>query len=164
MPHPVVIHGIYISPGHSFYWREPGSPADYEMQSLSQAECVAGKGLRGDRFFDFKQDFKGQVTFFSAEVLEAVRDHVGGEHCPPWATRRNILLSGFDLNRLIGCSFSIGEVMFEGSEECAPCDWMDHAIGHGAREFLRGQGGLRARILESGTLLAGPGTLSLESG
>lgn len=161
MPHSIHVQGIYISAGHSFYWREPGAPADYTMEARERVECVAGKGLRGDRFFGFKENFKGQVTFFSEEILEAVRDHVGGDRCPPWATRRNVLVSGIDLNRLIGQRFSIGQVVFEGSEECAPCDWMDHAIGAGARQFLKGQGGLRARVVESGFLEAGPASLSI---
>jgi hypothetical protein len=150
----IEIKGIFIAAGHGFYWQQPGAPADYPMQSLDQVRCMAGKGLEGDRFFGFKENFKGQVTFFSQEVLDSVQAHVGAE-CPPWATRRNILVTGVDLNRLIGRDFRIGEVGFEGTEECAPCEWMDHAIGEGARDFLRGRGGLRARITRSGILRAG---------
>jgi hypothetical protein len=43
-------------------------------------------------------------------------------------------------------------VRFFGSAECRPCYWMNQAIGPGAEEFLRGQGGLRARILTDGIL------------
>jgi ABC-type amino acid transport substrate-binding protein len=32
--------------------------------------CVAGRGIRGDRYFDFKDDYKGQITFFSLDVFE----------------------------------------------------------------------------------------------
>jgi hypothetical protein len=159
----IEIRGIFIAPGHSFYWQEPGTPAHYPMQSLDQVHCVAGKGLEGDRFFGFKEDFKGQVTFFSHEVLDAVQAHVG-RTCPPWATRRNVLVEGIDLNTLIGKPFRIGAVRFEGTEECAPCHWMNHAIGDGAEAFLRGQGGLRARITESETLRTGVAELFLAPG
>jgi len=31
------------------------------------------KAIRGDRFFDFKENYKGQITFFSMEILEMLR-------------------------------------------------------------------------------------------
>lgn len=160
MQNKVEIQGIFISSGHRFYHHPAGAPGTSEMQSLETVECVAGMGLDGDRFFGHKDNYKGQVTFFSREVLDAVRRHVGEPECPPWATRRNILISGVDLNELIDRSFSIGEVAFAGMEECSPCHWMDYAIGEGAKAFLAGQGGLRARIVRSGTLSAGPAELS----
>jgi hypothetical protein len=32
--------------------------------------CVAGRGIEGDRFFDFKENYAGQITFFSSEVFD----------------------------------------------------------------------------------------------
>jgi MOSC domain-containing protein YiiM len=43
-------------------------------------------------------------------------------------------------------------VSFFGTEECRPCYWLDRAIASGVEEYLKGQGGLRARILSNGTL------------
>ena len=43
-------------------------------------------------------------------------------------------------------------VRFHGTQECKPCYWMDRAIAPGAEKFLKGRGGLRARILSDGTL------------
>jgi MOSC domain-containing protein YiiM len=37
-------------------------------------------------------------------------------------------------------------------EECRPCYWMNRAIAPGAEEFLKGRGGLRAKILCDGEL------------
>ena len=73
------------------------------------------------------------------------------------------MVSGIDLNELIGCEFEIDGVRFYGAEECAPCRWMDRSIGPGAREYLKGRGGLRARILTSGTLRCGTNTLLTQS-
>jgi MOSC domain-containing protein YiiM len=138
------------------------------MESLShgvvdeeEIECVAGSGIRGDRYFDFKEDFKGQITFFDAAVCEAVREKFGLPDLGAEAFRRNVILKGVDLNSLIGKTFRIGEVEFEGSEEAAPCYWMDEACADGAHEFLKGKGGLRARIRVSGTLKKGAGELEV---
>ena len=43
-------------------------------------------------------------------------------------------------------------VRFLGMEECRPCYWMDGAFAPGAQEFLKGRGGLRAKILATGQL------------
>ena len=64
-------------------------------------------------------------------------------------------MEGIDLNSLVGREFEIGGIRFFGSEECAPCYWMDQAVACGAEDFMKGKGGLRARILSSGTLNVG---------
>ena len=46
------------------------SPDTYLMIEVPMIECVAGRGIRGDRYFDFKNDYKGQITFFSLEVFD----------------------------------------------------------------------------------------------
>ncbi|MBL4576527.1 MAG: hypothetical protein JKY51_10615, partial [Opitutaceae bacterium] len=76
------------------------------------------------------------------------------------AYRRNVITEGIDLNSLIGWQFTLGDVLFEGCEECRPCVWMNEAHGEGAENFLKGSGGLRARIIEGGTL--GKGKVSFE--
>jgi len=43
-------------------------------------------------------------------------------------------------------------VSFVGVEECRPCYWMDRALGPAAEAWLKGRGGLRARITSNGFL------------
>jgi MOSC domain-containing protein YiiM len=57
---------------------------------------------------------------------------------------------------LIGKEFSIQEIEFRGIEESSPCYWMDQAFHPGAQAALKGRGGLRARILTTGTLTKCP--------
>ena len=59
-----------------------------------------------------------------------------------------------DLNELIGQEFEIDGVRFSGTGECRPCYWMDRAIAPGAHEFLKGRGGLRAKIVSNGMVRA----------
>ena len=68
------------------------------------------------------------------------------------AFRRNVVVSGLDLNALIGQRFEIGGLEFEGSEEAKPCYWMDQACALGVEEFLKGYGGLRCRVLKGGVM------------
>jgi MOSC domain-containing protein YiiM len=122
------------------------------MIEVPMIECVAGHGIRGDRYFDFKDNYKGQITFFSLEVFDKLCGALGLHDCWPASVRRNVMTRDVDLNELIGQDFEIQGVPFHGTEECRPCYWMDRAIAPGAEEFLKGQGGLRAKILTDGEL------------
>lgn len=148
----LTLRHIFVADGHSYFGRHGLGSAKFPIHEVSEVECVAGRGLRGDRFFDHKADYKGQVTLFSQEVFDELRLAVGVPHVSPAALRRNLLVTGGDLNELIGQQFELQGVLLEGAEECRPCYWMDEAIGPGAEAWLRGRGGLRCRILSDGWL------------
>jgi MOSC domain-containing protein YiiM len=148
----VEICHLYISPGHNFVGHHGQEPDDHPMIEVATIECVAGRGIRGDRYFDFKDDYKGQITFFSLDVFDQLCQVLGLGERPPAKARRNIIVRGADLNELIGQDFEVQGVRFHGTQECRPCYWMNCAIAPGAEEFLKGRGGLRAKILSDGQL------------
>lgn len=150
----LVLQRIYVSAGHSYVGRHGLGSVPQAIHELDRVECVAGRGLRGDRFFDHKDNFKGQVTLFSGEVFADLRVALHLPQATPAALRRNLLVSGGDLNELIGRQFELQGVRLEATEECRPCYWMDEAFGPGAEAWLRGRGGLRCRILTDGWLRA----------
>lgn len=151
----VQLKHIYISPGHNYYGRHGKGSLDYAIEEQEEIECVAGSGIVGDRFFDYKEDYKGQVTFFDWAIYERIKAEVVKGVLEPSAFRRNILMEGIDLNELIDKRFTIGGLEFTGSCECTPCYWMDQACAPGTHEFLKGWGGLRARITQGGKLRTG---------
>jgi len=126
------------------------------MEEVNSIECVAGRGIREDRFFDFKTDYKGQVTFFQQEVYEDLCNTLHIHDKPPSVFRRNVITAGIDLAAWFDAEFELHGVRFLGRGECAPCYWMDQAFGRGAEQALQGRGGLRAVILNDGILLTGP--------
>jgi MOSC domain-containing protein YiiM len=146
------IEFLCISSGHMYFGRHGKDPLDFPALEVAEVECVAGRGIRGDRFFNGKRDQKGQVTFFSMEVFELMCRELNVLDRPPSVLRRNIFVRGVDLGSLIGNPFQVQEALFEGVEECRPCYWMDQAFGPGAEAFLKGRGGLRARIVGDGVL------------
>jgi len=143
---------IFISPGHNFFGHHGRAPGTHAIREQETVACLAGRGLAGDRFLDHKDNYKGQVTFFAEETFEEIRQALDEFNRPVSAFRRNIVTRGLDLNELIGRQFLLDGVLFEGTEECRPCAWMDEAFAPGAEQWLRGRGGLRARILTNGTL------------
>lgn len=148
----LTVEGIWISPGHDFRGRFGKGREQHGVVALDEVECVAGSGLAGDRYFDYKENFKGQISFISSEILDELRGRFGD--VDPTSLRRNVLVRGGDLESLVGRKFSVQGVVFEGSEDCEPCFWMDQAVGKGAEEFLKGacRAGIRARILTDGRL------------
>jgi MOSC domain-containing protein YiiM len=146
------IAALYISPGHN-YFGQHGKPAgEHPVLSVPSVECLAGRGLAGDRFLDYKDDYAGQITFFAGEVYDEIQAALLQHNRPAAVFRRNVLTRGADLNALIGHEFEVQGVRFLGTRECSPCYWMDQAFASGAEAWLKGRGGLRAKILTSGWL------------
>ena len=143
---------LYISAGHNYFGHHERPPGQYPVIEVPRIECVAGHGIVGDRYFDYKNQYKGQITFFSFEIFQELCDALDLFGVSPSAPRRNVITREVDLNDLIGTTFEVQGVQFEGTEECRPCYWMDRAFGPGAHQFLKGRGGLRARILSDGEL------------
>lgn len=151
-----ILH-LFISPEHNFFGHHGQPAGTAPVIEVTQAECVAGKGIVGDRFFDWKEDYKGQITFFEYEQYERLCEKLGVMGVPPTAFRRNVITQGIDLNTLIGTEFEIQGVRFFGTQESAPCYWMNQAFAEGAEEALKGHGGLRAKILSNGILHSAAG-------
>ena len=122
------------------------------MIEVKEVHCLAGRGIEGDRFLDYKPDYKGQITFFPEETYEELCARFDVWDKPPSVLRRNVNTRGVDLNRLIGQEFAIQGVHFQGIAECSPCYWQDGAFAPGTEEALQGRGGLRAKILTDGVL------------
>ncbi len=156
---PLEVCHLVISPGHNYFGHHGQPAGTNDPIEVDTIECVAGRGIRDDRFFDFKPDYKGQITFFAMETFAALAEAVGAPDARATAVRRNVFVRGIDLPDLIGREFELQGVRFRGSEECRPCEWMDEAVAPGAFEWLKGRGGLRARILSDGSITLGKGVL-----
>lgn len=145
---------IIISPGHDYWGRQGQGRLQSGVIQCQEIECVAGKGLRGDRYFGYRENFKGQVTFFDHTVYERIKTLFKLPRLPASIFRRNLIVAGADLGSLIGRQFRFQDVLFEGTQECHPCHWMDRAVADGVEEFMKSEarGGLRARVLTSGLL------------
>lgn len=149
----VTIRHLYVSPGHNFFGHHGKTSGKNPIIEMPEIECVAGRGIRGDRFFGHQEAYKGQITFFAFETYLSLCQELD-VFDKPSVFRRNVITDGVDLNALIGQEFVIQDVGFRGTEECKPCHWMNEAFAPGAEALLRGRGGLRAVILTGGRLSA----------
>lgn len=157
-----------VSPGHNYWFHSPDPSVGVGPHPTvypDHVDLVAGQGIRGDRFYGKVSRLASAVSFFAAEALEAVEDELGlaSGSLDPRLTRRNVIVRGIDLNTLRHNTFSLdtgdGPVQFEAAGETSPCAWMDDQLAPGARDALRGRGGLRANPTTSGVLRVGPARL-----
>jgi MOSC domain-containing protein YiiM len=155
----MIIRQIFISPGHNYFGHHGRAPDNFPLLEVERIECVAGSGIRGDRFYDYRDDYKGQITFFSFEVFERLSARFELQNKSVGALRRNVIVSGVNLNDLIGEKFSVQGVQLRGTAHCKPCYWMNQAVASGAEEFLGENGGLRAQILSDGVIAVGDAQL-----
>ncbi len=157
-----MIHHLYTSPGHNYYGHHNKPAGTSPIAEHSSIRLVADRGIEGDRFFDWKENYKGQITFIDMQVVHDIRTHAGNPDLPASAFRRNVVIEALDLNALVGKKFLLNGILLEGTEECSPCYWMDKACGkEGTEALMKNRGGLRCRILESGTLSTGEADFSL---
>ncbi len=134
---------------------EQGEP----IESRERVEAVANAGLVGDRYFDDDGTFSDRdgsdLTLIEREALEAVEEDYDIS-LEPGAHRRNVTTAGVALNHLVGEEFRVGDAVCRGIELCEPCSYLEsHLEKRGIRDALVHRGGLRARILEGGTIEVG---------
>ena len=126
---------------------------DVAMIAVNEAAAVAGCGLHGDRYAS--ESGKRGITLIQAEHLAVIAALAGHDQVAASVLRRNVVVSGLPVIALKGRRFRMGEVLLEGTDDCAPCSRMEAALGPGGYNAMRGHGGLCARILEGGMLRLG---------
>lgn len=138
--------------------------AEVEMVERGGVEAVAGSGLRGDRYFsetetgtfvtwepDEERPNGYDLTLIEREAIEGIEreadiELVPGEH------RRNIVTRDAALNHLVGKRFRVGDTICRGDRLCEPCGYLQDLTEKDILEPLAHRGGLRADILESGSI------------
>lgn len=130
------------------------------MTALPEVRAIAGQGLEGDRYCNQIGSYSHhpgpdrEVTLIEMEAIEALeRDYQ--TTLDPKDSRRNIATRGVPLNHLIGQAFTIGDVKLEGIRFCEPCANLVKLTGKDVLRGLIHRGGLRARIVNGGTIRVG---------
>jgi MOSC domain-containing protein YiiM len=138
------------------------SSAGAPMQEVEAVEAFAGEGLVGDRYRDGAGFYSAtptdpgarELTLIEAESLAAVLSETGIT-LDPAEHRRNLTTRAIALDTLLGQRFRIGEVICEGVRPCPPCVHLEDVTGKQVMKPLVHRGGLRARILEGGSIRVG---------
>jgi MOSC domain-containing protein YiiM len=136
------------------------------VESVEDVEAVADRGLRGDRYFlaegTFQQRDGRDLTLIEVEALAAI-EREAGVSLAPGEHRRNVTTRGVALNHLVGERFRVGDAVCEGVLLCEPCSYLEGLVSsEGVGEALVHRGGLRADVIESGTISEGDAVVALD--
>ncbi len=104
---------------------------------------ITQTGLDGDHGSSAKR----AVTLIQAEHLAVIGAMLGRAAVSQLSLRRNLVVSGLNLNALKGRRLTIGDVVIEITGICAPCSRMEEALGQGGYSAMRGHGGWCAAVV-----------------
>ncbi len=113
-----------------------------EIQVVEHAQAIVGLGLEGDHRCLKTSGSARQVTIISREYIHQIAQQLGMDFIDPALLRRNLVISGMNMNLLRFQRLQIGEAIFETSALCDPCSRMDENLGKGAAAAMFGYGGL----------------------
>jgi len=122
---------------------------------VNQAYLEKGKGIVNDRYYENFKEKKEQVTLINLEEINAFNNQVN-QNIEPKDFRRNIIVSGIDLNKLIDKQIKINQVILKIHEICQPCKYLQDKLKLPSLvKLLVNKSGVRAEIIKSGNLSVG---------
>ena len=126
-----------------------------KIDEVNSIDLIANKGIVGDRYFKDFSDPMSQLTLIESENIDDynIRYNLNIDYLD---FRRNIITKDIKLNNYVDKKILIGKVEVEVIDLCRPCRFLQEKINKNniIKEFLR-KGGLRCRILSSGTIKVG---------
>ena len=126
-------------------------PARRAPMNILNSVQIHEDGLEGDRFAG-KAGAPRTVTLIQKEHIDAVASILGREELAPSLLRRNIVVSGINLQALKNKNFKIGSVILFATGNCPPCSQMEENLGAGGYNAMRGHGGITARVVVPGEI------------
>ena len=130
-----------ISEGNTFY--------------VNQAFLEKGKGIVNDRYYGNFKEEKEQVTLINIKEINDFNSLID-KNIDAKDFRRNIIVSGINLNELINKKIKINDVTLKIHEICQPCKYLQDRLKiPGLVKMLVNKSGVRAEILTSGNLSVG---------
>ena len=126
-----------------------------KIDEVNSIDLIANKGIVGDRYFKDFSDPMSQLTLIESENIDDYnkRYNLNIDYLD---FRRNIITKDIKLNNYVDKKILIGKVEVEVIDLCRPCRFLQEKLNKNniIKEFLR-KGGLRCRILSSGTIKVG---------
>ena len=126
-----------------------------QIQNVTNAEAVKGKGIQKDRKSRENNEKECQITLIEIENINHF-NNISKKNIPAIDFRRNIITENIKLNELVGKEFNVGNVKLKAHDLCRPCKYLQNKLdaNNFIKEFLY-KGGIRCEILTSGKIAVG---------
>ena len=122
---------------------------------VNQAILEKGKGIVNDRYYENFKEKKEQVTLINLEDIDNFNKQIK-QGIDAKDFRRNIIVSGIDLTKLINKKIKINKATLKIHEICQPCKYLQDRLKIPSLvKMLVNRSGVRAEILSSGSLSVG---------
>ena len=122
---------------------------------VNQAILDKGKGIVNDRYYGNFIEKKEQVTLINLEEINNFNSQIK-QNIDAKNFRRNIIVSGINLKKLINKKIKINEVTLKIHEVCQPCKYLQDRLKIPSLvKMLINKSGVRAEIITSGSLAVG---------
>ena len=124
------------------------------MERRAAVQLMPGLGIPDDRYATGTGHWSDprwpdqELTLVEAELAQELS-------LDPTLLRRNIVTRGVRLDELIGEDFKVGSALLRGVRRCDPCLYLESKTRPGLFDELGDRGGLRARVIEGGTITLG---------
>lgn len=125
------------------------------VQVVEHTRAVKELGLTGDRRCEGTPGSARQVTLIMAEHIDVIARLLQRDQIDPALLRRNLVVSGINLQALRHQKLQIGDAIFELTAQCHPCSRMEEALGPGGTAAMLMHGGLCAKVIQSGDIRVG---------
>jgi MOSC domain-containing protein YiiM len=112
--------------------------------------AVLTNGLEGDHYAGGSGN--RSVTLIQQEHIEAIASLLHVEKIEPAELRRNIVISGINLQALKDREFKVGTAILRMTGLCHPCSRMEETFGAGGYNAVRGHGGINACVVMPGII------------
>jgi len=139
-----------------------GEKAKEALHKVKSVNAIAGRGLKGDRYFfkqgtfnkpQLSQDVR-EISILPYESLQKCNDRLNTD-LNFLDLRRNLIIKDFDIEKLTDQVFTIGTAHFKIVRTCPPCRYLSRLLETDIMEGLKYIGGYRAVIIKSGKLTVG---------
>lgn len=125
------------------------------IATVNEVMAVAGAGLEGDHKALKNNGSARQLSLINQEDIQALSSLLFRQTLDPALLRRNIVVSGMNLQAMRYQRLRIGEAIIEIRAHCHPCVRMEQALGPGAVLAMYGHAGYCAVIEQSGLIKVG---------
>jgi MOSC domain-containing protein YiiM len=125
-------------------------PEKRKKMNVLQQVRVLETGLEGDHYAG--RSGNRSITLIQAEHIDNIASFLHLDKIDPLELRRNIVVSGINLQALKEHEFKIGTAMLQMTGLCHPCSRMEETFGKGGYNAVRGHGGINARVILPGKI------------